>query len=69
MWYHYLLLVVGLWFVATSIYNIVMSGNKAGWIVNGLSTAVGGAFAWYGWSGIFPPTPTLVLGGYSKWFK
>jgi hypothetical protein len=50
MWYHYLLLLVALYLVGTSIYNVVMAGNQAGWVINGISAAIGGGLAVWAWS-------------------
>ena len=38
-----------------------MAGNQAGWIVNGISAAIGGAFLIVAWTGI--STPPAVVGG------
>jgi hypothetical protein len=59
MWYHYIVLVIALYLVGSSIYNIVMSGNQAGWIVNGITTAIGGGLALFAWNGINAPAPML----------
>jgi hypothetical protein len=65
MWYHYLGVLIGLYLVGSSIYNIVMSGNRSGWIVNGISTAIGGGLLWWASSGIMTPVyvPPPMLGG------
>jgi len=71
MWWHYLILIVGLYLLATSLYNIAMAGNRAGWIVNGISSAIGGAMIYYAYVGITTPPPFLapVLGGRrGKWY-
>lgn len=70
MWYHYLGLIVALYLIGTSIYNIVMSGNRSGWIVNGISTAIGGGLLWWSWSGIMTPVsviPSVVGGRRYRW--
>jgi hypothetical protein len=64
MWYHYLGLVVGLWLIATSLYNIVVAGNRSGWVINGISTAIGGGLAMWAYSGLMaPPAIALPIGG------
>jgi len=41
-----------------------MAGNRSGWIVNGLTTAIGGAMAFWAYSGITAPViPPPILGG------
>jgi len=68
MWYHYLVLLIALYLVGSSIYNIVMSGNRSGWIVNGISTAIGGGLVFWAWSGITAPVmPPPLLGGRRRW--
>ena len=64
MWYHYLVLLVALYLVGSSIYNLVMAGNQSGWIVNGISAAIGGGLAFYAWNGINTPVvPPPMFGG------
>jgi hypothetical protein len=67
---YYALLLVGLYLVGSSIYNIVMAGNRSGWIVNGISTAIGGAIAYFAWSKISAPAPLIppMSGGKRKWY-
>ena len=62
MWYHYIILVIGLYLVGTSLYNIVMAGNRAGWVINGISAAIGGGFLVWA-SGGLTAAPAAVLGG------
>jgi len=40
-----------------------MSGNRSGWIVNGVSAAIGGGLVFWAWSGITAPAVTPLLGG------
>jgi hypothetical protein len=64
MWYHYIGVLIGLYLVGSSIYNIVMSGNRSGWIINGVSTAIGGGLLWWASSGIMTPVvPPSIIGG------
>jgi len=69
MWYHYLVMLIALYLVGSSIYNIVMAGNRSGWIVNGVTTAIGGGMAYYAYSGITAPVlpPPLVGGKRYRW--
>uniref|UniRef100_A0A6C0JLK7 Uncharacterized protein n=1 Tax=viral metagenome TaxID=1070528 RepID=A0A6C0JLK7_9ZZZZ len=69
MWYHYLAMLVALYLIGSSIYNIVMAGNQSGWIVNGVTTAIGGAMAYYAYSGITAPVlpPPFVGGKRYRW--
>uniref|UniRef100_A0A6C0EUB7 Uncharacterized protein n=1 Tax=viral metagenome TaxID=1070528 RepID=A0A6C0EUB7_9ZZZZ len=64
MWYHYLVMLIALYLIGSSIYNLVMAGNQSGWIVNGISAAIGGGLAFYAYSGITAPVlPPPMLGG------
>jgi hypothetical protein len=64
MWYHYLVLLIALYLIGSSIYNIVMAGNQAGWVVNGISTAIGGGMAFWAWNSINAPVvPPPIIGG------
>lgn len=64
MWYHYVVLIVALYLVGSSIYNIVLSGNTSGWVVNGISAAIGGGMAVWASSGIMAPVvPPPLFGG------
>jgi hypothetical protein len=69
MWYHYLVLLIALYLIGSSIYNIVMAGNQSGWIVNGITTAIGGGLAFWAWSGITAPViPPPMFGGRRRWY-
>lgn len=63
MWYHYLVMIIGLYLLTTSLYNIAMAGNRAGWIVNGISCAIGGGLMYYAYVGITAPVPLLPTAG------
>jgi len=64
MWYHYLVMLLALYLIGSSLYNIVMAGNQAGWIVNGITAAIGGGLAFWAWTGITAPVvPPSILGG------
>ena len=42
-----------------------MIGNRSGWIVNGVSIAIGSGVLWWAWGGITAPPPmmTQIIGG------
>lgn len=68
MWYHYLVMLLALYLIGSSLYNIVMAGNQAGWIVNGITAAIGGGLALWAWTGITAPVvPPPILGGRRRW--
>lgn len=57
-------MLIALYLIGSSIYNLVMAGNQSGWIVNGISAAIGGGLAFYAYSGITAPVlPPPMLGG------
>ena len=56
-------MLIALYLIGSSIYNIVMSGNQSGWIVNGITAAIGGGLAYYAYSGINTPVPPPVIMG------
>jgi len=57
-------MLIALYLIGSSIYNIVMAGNQSGWIVNGVTTAIGGGLAFWAWSGITAPVlPPPFIGG------
>lgn len=77
MWYHYLLLVAGLYLVGSAIYSIVTGARSVTSLaMNGVQIAIGGGIAYYGYSGIMTPvvpsilpgvpTPTAMMGGLRK---
>lgn len=63
MWYHYILLLIGLYLVGSSIYNLAMAGNRSGWIVNGISTAIGFGLAYWAWTAINAPVAPYGMAG------
>ena len=67
MWYHYVTLVVGLYLLATSIYNIVANNNKTGMIFNGGSAAIGGAITYGAIQDIRTPA-AIIMGGVRRWY-
>lgn len=57
-------MLLALYLIGSSLYNIVMAGNQAGWIVNGITAAIGGGLAFWAWTGITAPVvPPPILGG------
>jgi hypothetical protein len=71
MWYHYLTLLVGLYLAGSAIYSMIMVPGTlySRWISNSVYILIGGAIAWWSWSGItapppsYFPTPTGMMGG------
>jgi len=64
MWYHYLALLAGVYLVASSVYNMVMNRNTAGYVMNGISLAIGVALAYYGYAGVTAPVvPAPIFQG------
>jgi hypothetical protein len=61
MWYHYLTLIVGLYLVGSAIYSMVSVPGTlySRWISNAVYILIGGAIAWWSWSGISAPTVTM----------
>ena len=56
---YYFLVLVGLYLVGTAIYNIVMVGNRDGWILNGITAAIGGGIAYFAYSKVAAP-PSVI---------
>jgi len=56
-------MIVALYLIGSSIYNIVMSGNRSGWIINGISAAIGGGLAFWCYTGIVTPVVPPMFGG------
>lgn len=47
----------------------MMAGNQSGWIVNGITAAIGGGLAFWAWSGITAPViPPPMFGGRRRWY-
>jgi hypothetical protein len=69
MWYHYLALLVGLYLVATSLYHLIMFRGVTGYVMNGISLAIGVALAYYGYAGVTAPVvpPPIFSGGRKLW--
>ena len=74
MWYHYLLLVAGLYLVGSAIYSLVMgTKSMASIAMNAVQIAIGGGIGYFGYSGIVAPTflpvvatPGAMMGGVRK---
>ncbi len=43
---------VGLYLISVSVYNIIQTGNQAGWVMNGFVAAIGGGLVYYSWTAI-----------------
>ena len=57
-------MLLALYLIGSSLYNIVMAGNQSGWIVNGITAAIGGGLAFWAWTGITAPVVSPpILGG------
>lgn len=80
MWYHWLLLLAGLYLVGSAIYSIVTGPRSVTAIaMNAAQIAIGGGIAYYGYSGAMTPvtppllpgvpTPTAMMGGLRKMFR
>lgn len=77
MWYHYLLLVAGLYLVGSAIYSVVVGPRGlTNLIMDAVQIAIGLGVAYYGYTGIMTPvtpsllpgvpTPTAMMGGLRK---
>ena len=69
MWYHYLILLVGLYLLGSSMYSMAMVRGTLynRWISNGIYAAIGVAIAMWSWGKINAPPPgiydTVMSGG------
>lgn len=61
MWYHYILVLVGLYFVGFAIYNIIYNRTKTSMIMSGVQIVLGGGVAYYGYSSATAPEPVPLL--------
>lgn len=59
MWYHWLLVIAGLYLVASGIYSIVTNRSMQNIIMSGVQVAIGAAVGWYGYSSA-TATPSIV---------
>jgi hypothetical protein len=59
MWYHYLALIAGLYLVAVSIYHMVTNRSIMGYITNAVYILIGLGVAWWAYSGITAPPPSI----------
>ncbi len=63
MWYHWLLVVAGLYLVGSAIYSIIANRSMTNVIMSGIQIAVGAGIGWYGYTNAMTPTvPTLLPG-------
>lgn len=79
MWYHWLLVVAGLYLVGSAIYSVVTgSRTVTNLIMDAVQIAIGGGIAYYGYTNAMTPaapsllpgvpTPTAMMGGLRKIF-
>jgi hypothetical protein len=62
MWYHYLLVLAGLYLVGSAIYNVVTgSRTMTSLIMDAVQIAIGGGIGYYGYTGIMTPAYTTML--------
>lgn len=77
MWYHWILLLAGLYLVGSAIYSLVTGPRTVtGMAMSAVQLAIGGGIAYYGYTNamtptvpsILPgvPTPTAMMGGLRK---
>jgi len=78
MWYHYLFILAGLYLVGSAVYSIISNRSMTNLILSGIQIVVGGGIAYYGYSGVTAPEPTLLsavpgmaamTGGFKKLFR
>jgi len=61
MWYHWLLVVAGLYLVGSAIYSIIANRSMTNVIMSGVQIAVGAAIGWYGYTSAMTPTvPSFI---------
>lgn len=61
MWYHYILIVAGLYLVGSAIYTLVTGARgTVSYVLNGLQIAIGLGVGYYGYSGVTAPAPTML---------
>jgi len=78
MWYHWLLVVAGLYLVGSAVYSIITNRSMTNIIMSGVQLVIGGAIGYYGYTNamapttppILPgvPTPQAMMGGLRKMF-
>ena len=61
MWYHYILILVGLYFVGSAIYSIISNRSLTNIILSGVQIVLGGGVAYYGYSAATAPEPVPLL--------
>jgi hypothetical protein len=63
MWYHYLILLVGLYLVGSAVYSMVMTRGPwfSRYVFNGLYIAIGIAITNWAWANRNPPSAIAQL--------
>lgn len=61
MWYHWLLVIAGLYLVGSGIYSIVTNRSMSNIIMSGVEVAIGAAVGYYGYSSAMTPAvPSFI---------
>lgn len=61
MWYHYLIILVALYFVATGIYNVIQGPKTTYYIAtSAIQIAVGAIAAYWAYSAATAPPPMMI---------
>ena len=63
MWYHWLLVVAGLYLVGSGVYSIISNRSMTNVIMSGVQIALGAAIGWYGYSSAMTPVAPPLLPG------
>jgi hypothetical protein len=59
MWYHYLLILAGLYLVGSAIFSIISNRSMTNLIMSGVQGVIGAAIAYYGYSSAMAPPPGM----------
>lgn len=61
MWYHWLLVLAGLYLVGSAIFSIISNRSMQNIIMSTVQIVIGGAIGYYGYSNAMAPvTPSIV---------
>jgi multisubunit Na+/H+ antiporter MnhC subunit len=81
MWYHWILVVAGVYLVGSAVYSIILNRSMTNVIMSGIQIAVGAGIGYYGYtSAMTPVVPSFVpapvasaastmMGGMRKMFR
>lgn len=61
MWYHYILILAGLYFVGSAIYSLISNRSMTNLILSGVQILLGAGVAYYGYTGVTAPEPVPFL--------